>query len=274
MGNPTGGSRATSVCYPRLPDGLRFICGDRRCPLYLPCRWLRPNSRGRCGRSSPSSSITLDRTLAWRFTPRLPSVMSRHEYSTHWKERRKWRALAHCGWSIWPAGCWPVPKVPAIRRRLRQMRQRLVGGCCRRRCGAVRGPDARLRRPSGLIFPDCTFRKYKPTSFMSLLKPVVGRVLAAVKQIPLSERRRLRRPFGSKFATASRLLGFVGLRTHKPKCRGGPSLRIYSDGTFLTTDRVSSGGLHSGSGYLGGSLTTICSLGLLITGWSTCARVA
>ena len=133
---------------------------------------------------------------------------------------------------------------------------------------------AQFHAHRGLIFLDCTFRKYKPTSFMSLLKPVVGRVLAAVNQIPLSERRRLRRPFGSKFATASRLLGFVGLRTHKPKCRGGPSLRIYSDGTILTTDRVSSGGLHSGSGYLGGSLTTICSLGLLITGWSTCARVA
>ena len=65
------------------------------------------------------------------------------------------------------------------------------------------GVDAELceaRTPAfaahrGLIFPDCTFRKYKPTSFMSLLKPVVGRVPAAVNQIPLSERRRLRRPF-------------------------------------------------------------------------------
>jgi hypothetical protein len=55
-------------------------------------------------------------------------------------------------------------------------------------------------------------------------------------------------------------------------CRSIRSVRIYSDGTVLTTDRVSSVGLHPGS--LGGSLTALRSLGLLTTGWSTWARVA
>jgi len=50
-------------------------------------------------------------------------------------------------------------------------------------------------------------------------------------------------------------------------------LRIYSVGTVLTTDRISSGGLHSGSVFLGGCLTTMRS-GSLTTGWSAWARVA
>ena len=51
----------------------------------------------------------------------------------------------------------------------------------------------------------------------------------------------------------------------------------YSDGIVLTTDRVSSGGLHSTGGFFGGSVTTVLSLGALTatgTGWSTWARVA
>ena len=51
-------------------------------------------------------------------------------------------------------------------------------------------------------------------------------------------------------------------------------LRIYSVGIVLTTDRVSSGGLHSGSGFLGGSVTAARSLGALATGGSTWAPVA
>src|SRR5262249_55399043 len=60
-----------------------------------------------------------------------------------------------------------------------------------------------------------------------------------------------------------------------PRCQPDLApLRIYSDGTVLTTDRVSSAGLHSGSGFLDGSLTALRSLGLLTTGWSTWARAA
>jgi hypothetical protein len=83
-------------------------------------------------------------------------------------------------------------------------------------------------------------------------------------------------PLPSRSTTSPSCAGWTrspAARRRVPQ-RDGPSLRIYSDGIVLTTVRVSSGGLHSGGGFLGGSVTTGRSLGSLATRWSTWAPVA